>query len=88
MIYGSCAKARLKRLVSRVLMEIVPEGPANRVNNASGKRFQVFVDCNSVRIEFCLVRIPEPIKQRVSLLELYLIRPNQKSTIQWVPIKR
>ena len=62
MIDGSCAMARLKRLVSRVLMEIVPGGSPQRVNNASGKRFRVFVDCKSVRIGFCPVRIPELIK--------------------------
>ena len=88
MIDGSCAMVRLKRLVSRVLMEIVPKGSPQWGNNALGKRFQVFVDCNSVRIEFCPVRIPELIKQRALLPGIYLIRRNRKSAIRWVPIKR
>ena len=71
MIDGSCAMVRLKRLVSRVLMEIVPGGSPQRMNNASGKRFQVCVDCKSFRIGFCPVRIPELIQQRVLLPGLY-----------------
>ena len=57
MIDGSCTMVRRKRRASRVLMEIVPGGSPQRMNNASGKRFRVCVDCKSVCIGFCPVRI-------------------------------